>query len=1003
MRERGGTSQTVLLRIGKITLLTIPLTLLISASGGAYNHPELDWRRIETPHFSIQFHRGEERTAGMAAQIAEEVYDPITSVYNYWPKGKIQILLKDHEDLSNGAAYYYDNKIEIWATNLDFELRGTHTWLNNVITHEFTHIISLGASFKFTRRVPALYFQYIGHEEEKRPDVLSGYPNVLVSYPFPGSVTPMWFAEGTAQFQAPGLGYESWDTHRNMILRMATLENRLLSLSEMGVFGQNSLKSEMTYNQGFSLVRYIVERHGSDTLEKLMRAMGKPWRINFNSALKEVLKISGEDLYQEWKKSLDARYQAETERIRDNLRLGQRLTQGGFLNLYPTWSPDGKKLAYLSNKGKDYYQLTLYTTDVPEGKPKPITGGISSPFSWSPDGNRLLYSKRKKHNRYGSRLWDLYIYDLRNEKEKQITHGLRAKDPSWSPDGKSIVFVVNKDGTNNLAIANSDGSRVKYLTHNKDFTQYYRPQFSPQGDRILFAIFQGQSSQGESRDIGIISADGTGFRYLVHSPSDDRDPCWAPDGKGIIFSSDRTGIFNLYHLSLNNGDLTKLTNLLGGGFQPTISPDGKIIAYSFYDSNGYSIYLFPWEAGEEVEAEEIAQVGDENCNQPSLNPSSRPYRLTFSQIFIYPRLAMDEGKLKAGLYLASNEILDKQSLFFGGLVSRDFEFDLYGIYENRQLSPTLFAEVYSLRRHTRDKAWGVLMDNQGLKETLFDLDLRYDLLEADVGARFEFCDPFSPFYQKWLSLSLIYSKYGIGLKIYDDSTGEFYGKDSWTYLRGKNLSASYYYKNIPPAVDGQINPRGGREIYLRYDRMFNKLSSGEWKNVEGILVPAYNRNYYNQLMLDWTEYRALPWGRHSLALRLKGGIIDREVDDFFYFQLGSQEGLKGYTYYYIEGRDMLFGSLTYRFPICKRINRQIGQVFLSRLYGGLFAEYGKTWHKGEESAISRGRDVGAELRLEGFSFYSYPTRVNFQAAYGMDNPKVKERWRFYFHLLFGFI
>jgi len=942
----------------------------------------------------------------MAAQIAEEVYDPITSLYNYWPKGKIQILVKDYEDFSNGAAYYYDNKIEIWATNLDFELRGTHTWLNNVITHEFTHIISLGTSFKFTRRVPALYFQYIGHEEEKRPDVLSGYPNVLISYPFPGSVIPMWFAEGTAQFQAPGLGYESWDTHRDMILRMASLENNLLTFSEMGVFGQNTMKGEMTYNQGFSLVRYIAERYGSETLERLMRSMRKPWRIGFDSALKKTLNLSGPKLYQDWKGYLKEKYLEETEEIREKLIKGEKLTQGGFLNLYSTWSPDGKKLAYLSNKGKDYYQLTLYTMDISERKPKPIAGGISSPFSWSPDGRKIVYSKREKSNRYGSRLWDLYIYDLNREKEKQITRRSRARDPSWSPDGKSLVFVVNEDGTNNLTIANSDGSRIRYLTHNKDFTQYYSPKFSPQGDKILFSIFRGQSCQGENRDIGVISVDGTAFRYLVHSPSDDRDPCWTPDGKGIIFSSDRTGIFNLYYLSLEDGKMTKSTNLLGGGFQSSISPDGKTIAYSSYSSEGYSIYLLPWEAGEEIESEgEIAQIGEKNCNPLSLNdsPPSRPYRLTFSQMFVYPRLAMDEGKLKAGLYLASNEILDKQSLFFGGLVSRDFDYDLYGIYENRQLFPTLFAEVYSLRRHTRDKAWGLLRTDGLFKETLFDLDLRYDLLEADVGARFEFCNPFSPFYQKQLTLSLIYSKYGIGVKIYDDSTGQFYGKDSWTYYRGKDLLVSYYYKNIAPAVDGEINPRGGREIYLRYDRMFNKLSSGAWKNVEGILVPAYNRNYYNQLLLDWTEYRALPWGRHSLALRLKGGVIDRKVDDFFYFQLGSQEGLKGYTYYYIEGRDMLLGSLTYRFPIFKRINRQIGQLFLSRLYGGLFTEYGKTWHKGDKSVLSSGKDVGAELRLEGFSFYSYPTRISFQAAYGMDNPEPKERWRFYFHLLFGFI
>ena len=75
--------------------------------------------------------------------MAEVIYPKITSFYGFEPHQKTHLILLDPDDYSNGAAYYYDNKMMIWASPLDFELRGSHRWLQNVITHEFAHIVSL--------------------------------------------------------------------------------------------------------------------------------------------------------------------------------------------------------------------------------------------------------------------------------------------------------------------------------------------------------------------------------------------------------------------------------------------------------------------------------------------------------------------------------------------------------------------------------------------------------------------------------------------------------------------------------------------------------------------------------------------------------------------------------------------------------------------------------------------------------------------------------------------
>ena len=182
----------------KKTLLLVFISVVLGQV--QYNHPEINWKTIETSHFRIHFYSDTENSAREGAKIAENIYDSVTKLYSYEPFDKTDIVFTDVDDISNGAAYFYENKIIIWTSPLDFELRGSHRWLQNVITHEFTHIVSIQRAQKFGKSVPAGYFQWIGYEKEKRPDVLYGYPNMLVSYPLPATNVPPWLAEGVAQY-----------------------------------------------------------------------------------------------------------------------------------------------------------------------------------------------------------------------------------------------------------------------------------------------------------------------------------------------------------------------------------------------------------------------------------------------------------------------------------------------------------------------------------------------------------------------------------------------------------------------------------------------------------------------------------------------------------------------------------------------------------------------------------------------------------------------------------
>ncbi|HDZ12441.1 MAG TPA: hypothetical protein ENH53_09495, partial [Bacteroidetes bacterium] len=111
------------IQIGLIlTIAALFSTPPVQAQPESYNHPELKWYTIETPHFFIHFHNGTKRTAFAIAKIAENVYGPVTKLYRHKPDGKVHFIVRDTDDYSNGAAYYYENKIEIWATPMDFDL-----------------------------------------------------------------------------------------------------------------------------------------------------------------------------------------------------------------------------------------------------------------------------------------------------------------------------------------------------------------------------------------------------------------------------------------------------------------------------------------------------------------------------------------------------------------------------------------------------------------------------------------------------------------------------------------------------------------------------------------------------------------------------------------------------------------------------------------------------------------------------------------------------------------
>jgi Tol biopolymer transport system component len=570
------------------TLLKFPILiltiLLVSVNVNAQyfgqnkvRYKNLDFKVLQTPHFEIYYYLKNEKLLERFAQDAETWYQMHQEVFRdkFLKKNPI-VLYNNHPDFQQTTVLDGEISIgtggvtEAFKNRVIMPIMGLNSQTRHVLGHELVHA-----------------FQYHSLLEKDSINLESL------------SQTPLWMIEGMAEYLSVG----KKDAFTSMWMRDAMLNRDIPSLKDL----TNSNKY-FPYRYGQAFWTYIGSQYGDTTLVPLLKNTA---RYGYENAIRYTFGYDDKTLSGLWKNAIDEHYKPMLKADSSQIKIvGTKIIDNknaANMNVAPAISPDGKLLAFMSEK--DLFGIDLFLADAKSGKiirklSSQISNGhiddfnfIESAGAWSPDSKQFAFSIFSKGKN------QLMIVNVDNGSTTFQTDMDKVEqfgNLTWSPNGKDIAFSGMVEGQSDIFCYNLDTKQVTQITN--DIYSDYAPNFSPDGKSIVF------SSDRAAIDAKVVSAvypinltvydiaSKTLKNIDVFPSANNLNPQFSGDSKSIFFLSNRDGFRNLYKYNITDNSVDQLTDYFTGisgitEFSPAISVSNTDdVVYSYYRYQRYTLY-----------------------------------------------------------------------------------------------------------------------------------------------------------------------------------------------------------------------------------------------------------------------------------------------------------------------------------------------------------------------------------------------------------------------------
>jgi Tol biopolymer transport system component len=565
-------------------LATVALTALPAPTSAQYfgrnkvQFDDFDFQVLETDHFNWHFYPEERDAVHDAIRMGERWYERFARTFQHeFEAPKPVILYANHPDfqqtntLRGFIGEGTGGVTESLKNRVIMPLTGSYWDTDHVLGHELVHA-----------------FQY-NIAQSRRGGGLQGLTQL-----------PLWLVEGMAEYFSVGRD----DPLTAMWIRDAIRRDDLPTIRQL------ARPTYFPYRFGQALWAYIGGTYGDDAVVQIYR---RSLRVGFEGAIQSVLAMPTDTLSARWKEKVAEEYLPLLEGRQAPAEVGELIlapsTGSGEINISPAMSPDGRYVAFLTQK--DLFSIDLFMAEVETGEIiRKLSSADSDPHiealryidssgTFSPDSRQFAYVAVAGGDN------EIVIVNVSNGSvDRRLSfeeHEIGAvTNPAWSPDGRTIVFSGSVGGISDLYLYDLETDEVVQLTNDKYAD--LQPSWSPDGRTIAFTSDRGPETNFErltysAFQLSLIDVATGGIQVLpVFGNVKHINPRYSGDGSSLYFISDQDGFSDVYGLSFQNGAIRRITNVATGVSGHTyLSPamslaDDGTMAFTVFDEREFHIY-----------------------------------------------------------------------------------------------------------------------------------------------------------------------------------------------------------------------------------------------------------------------------------------------------------------------------------------------------------------------------------------------------------------------------